>query len=679
MVINEREIKILEKFYNEKQLSIDNLSKEFKVSKRMIRYNIENINLLLKLFKIPTIKKQYKGTYLLEIKSIELLEIMKKLEPISKVQRQKILEMYCLFYVDKIMINDLVEKFQISRITINNDINEINGRLKINNLKIVNSNGLSVKGYYQNIIDYKILILSSQIEYLLDRDDNKYSNMIKEIIFKLISENNFKKVKKILNEIIDENKIKLNDTDYNNIYSKMINIFIGNKVSNSNEINILKDELKFLYLTNLLKKYKIYKLLSDRQIMELYDVLLDLKSYNEFDENNNFINIEILVKNIIKVIENKIKVKITSDKLLEEFLIQHFKAMIHRSIKGEKLGNYFINEKKEKDNLYNIIKDSLVIIGQFLKNEIDEDEIHLLKIHFLSSIDRIKKLEYKPIEVAVVTSLGPGSKQILLNNIKSKFLINVVYVGPLYQLPNILKKYKNISYILTTVELQKLKYKEKEVIKINPILTYEDEEKLLNLGFKINRNKINLSDLIEVISESTNIRDEEKLIKKLITNFGDKIVNDLIEFSEDEEIIKQDNIIFDSNEDNILDAIKKSCKLLEGEYTSPNYTEEMINAFKENTDYIIRHEGVMLLHVKNNGNVYKSGVSILKLSNPLFIYEDDKNPRNEKIEIIVSFSIKNNKNIGNKMSNVINKVFRNQFKKLLKTKNKEVIIDYLEN
>ena len=46
MILNEREIKILEKFYNKSELSIYELAKEFNVSERMIRYNIDRICLL---------------------------------------------------------------------------------------------------------------------------------------------------------------------------------------------------------------------------------------------------------------------------------------------------------------------------------------------------------------------------------------------------------------------------------------------------------------------------------------------------------------------------------------------------------------------------------------------------------------------------------------------------------
>ena len=99
-----------------------------------------------------------------------------------------------------------------------------------------------------------------------------------------------------------------------------------------------------------------------------------------------------LVKNIIKTVESKILIPITKDKLLEEFLIQHLKELIYRTRKGYKLKDYIV-EEKEEDKLYLIIKKSLELITQQLGSEIEKDEIHLLKIHFLASMERINKLK----------------------------------------------------------------------------------------------------------------------------------------------------------------------------------------------------------------------------------------------------------------------------------------------
>ena len=669
MILNEREVKILEKFYNNRTVYIADLSKEFSVSERMIRYNIDEINTLLEFIKTKPIRKIGKGKYILENSSTKLLDMIKELEPINKYKRQSLIQMYLLFSGEKINIKSLAEKFQLTRITINADIKEINRILDVRGLKIANNKGLVIIGENDNIKKYKIFILSEQLELLLKNDSNEYSNKVKEIIFRSISENNFKKIKIFIDNIINENKIKLDDLNYKYFYSQIVNIFCDDDENNDNELNLSDRK----YVIENLKKLKLYKELSIHKIDEISNLVAWIKSYENYEDfYQDWLNVEVLVKNIIKTVENKISIQISKDKLLEEFLIQHLKALIYRTQKGYKLKKEEIIGEKEEDELYLIIKNSLELITQLLGNKIENDEIHLLKIHFLASIERINKLKSEPIEVVIITSLGPGSNKILIDNIKSKFLINVVYIGPLYKMSSVLKEHKNIKYILTTTGINENEYKGKKIIKINTILSLEDKQKLASLGFRTNNNKINLSNLIEVISQNCRIDDRNALIENLMTNFNDRIINDVSEFIGNEDVLLPKNIIFDYEAADITDAIEKCCKNLEGEYTDATYTKEVLDIFANNHQHIIRYNGVILPHTRNKGNVYKNGVSILKLKNPVII-----NDTKEKIDTVVSFVIKDEKNISNKISNVINKVFRVQFKKMMKEKNKISIINYL--
>ena len=225
---------------------------------------------------------------------------------------------------------------------------------------------------------------------------------------------------------------------------------------------------------------------------------------------------------------------------------------------------------------------------------------------------------------------------------------------------SVLKEHKNIKYILTTTDINENEYKGKKIIKINTILSLEDKQKLTSLGFRTNNNKINLSNLIEVISQNCRIDDRNALIENLMTNFNDRIINDVSEFIGNEDVLLPKNIIFDYEAADITDAIEKCCKSLEGEYTDATYTKEVLDIFANNHQHIIRYNGVILPH------------TILKLKNPVII-----NDTKEKIDTVVSFVIKDEKNISNKISNVINKVFRVQFKKMMKEKNKISIINYL--
>ncbi|MBP6281519.1 MAG: PRD domain-containing protein [Leptotrichiaceae bacterium] len=670
MILNEREVKILEKFYNNEIISLTELAKEFSVSERMIRYNINEINTLLEFIKINPIKKIGKSKYLLESNSEKLLDIIKELEPIGKSKRQILIQMYILYSKNKLKIKDFIEKFQLTRVSINSDIKEINKILIIRGFRIVNKNGLSFCGNTENIKKYKIFLLSEQLESLLSEETSGYLNILKEIIFSMINEKTFIRIKKFVNDVLNENKIKVDDLNYKYFYSEVVNTFINDIEYDIKLENLVDKE----YVIKKFKELKLLKDLENKKIEEISNLVTWIKSYERYEDFfQDLLNIEMLVKNIIKTVESKILIPITKDKLLEEFLIQHLKELIYRTRKGYKLKDYIV-EEKEEDKLYLIIKKSLELITQQLGSEIEKDEIHLLKIHFLASMERINKLKIIPLEIIIITSLGSGSKKILIDNIKSQFLVNVVYVGPLYRLSLVLKEYKNVNYILTTIDIEESKYKNKEIVKINTILSADDKQKLTSLGFRSNNNKINLSNLIDIISKNCGIENKNNLIENLMNNFNDRIVNDISEFSGNEDTLLLKNIIFDYEAIDINDAIKKCCEKLEEDYTDPTYTKDVLDIYKHNQMQIIRFNGVLLPHAVNKNNVYKNGVSILKLKTPVTI-EKTK----DKIDTIVCFAIRDKNNIGNDISNIINKVLRPKFKKIIKDKDKIGIINYLIN
>ena len=486
----------------------------------------------------------------------------------------------------------------------------------------------------------------------------------------MINEKTYIRIKKFVNDVLNENKIKVDDLNYKYFYSEVVNTFINDIEYDIKLENLVDKE----YVIKKFKELKLLKDLENKKIEEISNLVTWMKSYERYEDFfQDLLNIEVSVKNIIKTVESKILIPITKDKLLEEFLIQHLKELIYRTRKGYKLKDYIV-EEKEEDKLYLIIKKSLELITQQLGSEIEKDEIHLLKIHFLASMERINKLKIVPLEIIIITSLGSGSKKILIDNIKSQFLVNVVYVGPLYRLSLVLKEYKNVNYILTTIDIEESKYKNKEIVKINTILSADDKQKLTSLGFRSNNNKINLSNSIDIISKNCGIENKNNLIENLMNNFNDRIVNDISEFSGNEDTLLLKNIIFDYEAIDINDAIKKCCEKLEEDYTDSTYTKDVLDIYKHNQMQIIRFNGVLLPHAVNKNNVYKNGVSILKLKTPVTI-EKTK----DKIDTIVCFAIRDKNNIGNDISNIINKVLRPKFKKIIKDKDKIGIINYLIN
>lgn len=672
MILNEREIKILEKFYNKSELSIYELAKEFNVSERMIRYNIDRINDVLSFIRISPIKKSSKGTIILNIEGKEnkILEIIKKLEPLDKNKKITIIQWLILFSKEKITITYLTKYFDLSRGTIINYLNELKKRLEVKGIKIENDNGLYLKGDRGNLENYRFNILFDDIKYIYKEDDNEISVKLNEIIFQNIDKNTFKSIKQFIDEIISDFKLNVNDINYRILFTRFLIIFI--EKSKSTKEYVIKESDK-KYVLNKLRLLNLTSKVTEQMIEQIIDLVAWIKQSDNYQEKD--VNIGVVVKSIISQVEAKINKNITKDKLLFEFLLQHVNALISRIDNGYMLDAQTLDESyKKKDAFFYIIKDSMGLLNNVLNKKIDDDEIHLLKIHFLASIERINRLELKPVEVAVITSFGSGSNKILVDNIQNRFYIKVSYVGSIYNFNKALKNNLNIKYILTTVKLDEKEYEDKIIVNISPVITEKERQTLLKLGFKSNINKILLSNIVDIVRRSSEKLDYEKFISELLNNFGDKIVNDIEILDEYENILKEENIIFNYDAKDIYDALEKGCSLLEGEFTDKSYTKDILSIYEKNNSHIIRYNGLILPHTKNNNNVHKTGVSIISLKEPVNIKETG-----EMIDTVVSFSIKDEKKSLDIISNLINMVFKSEFKEILNEKNKYKIVEYLKN
>ena len=672
MILNEREIKILEKFYNKSELSIYELAKEFNVSERMIRYNIDRINDVLSFIRISPIKKSSKGTIILNIEGKEnkILEIIKKLEPLDKNKKITIIQWLILFSKEKITITYLTKYFDLSRGTIINYLNELKKRLEVKGIKIENDNGLYLKGDRENLENYRFNILFDDIKYIYKEDDNEISVKLNEIIFQNIDKNIFKSIKQFIDEIISDFKLNVNDINYRILFTRFLIIFI--EKSKSTKEYVIKESDK-KYVLNKLRLLNLTSKVTEQMIDQIIDLVAWIKQSDNYQEKD--VNIGVVVKSIISQVEAKINKNITKDKLLFEFLLQHVNALISRIDNGYMLDAQTLDESyKKKDAFFYIIKDSMGLLNNVLNKKIDDDEIHLLKIHFLASIERINRLELKPVEVAVITSFGSGSNKILVDNIRNRFYIKVSYVGSIYNFNKALKNNLNIKYILTTVKLDEKEYEDKIIVNISPVITEKERQTLLKLGFKSNINKILLSNIVDIVRRSSEKLDYEKFISELLNNFGDKIVNDIEILDEYENILKEENIIFNYDAKDIYDALEKGCSLLEGEFTDKSYTKDILSIYEKNNSHIIRYNGLILPHTKNNNNVHKTGVSIISLKEPVNIKETG-----EMIDTVVSFSIKDEKKSLDIISNLINMVFKSEFKEILNEKNKYKIVEYLKN
>ena len=272
--------------------------------------------------------------------------------------------------------------------------------------------------------------------------------------------------------------------------------------------------------------------------------------------------------------------------------------------------------------------------------------------------------------IIIISTLGYGISQILVDNISSLFNVEIVAVTPYFKLKETLLNNKNIDYIITTMDIEDKNSYDIPILKVNPIFTIEDRKKMLDVGFVSNNKKVLISELIEIIEEEAKIRNKEKLIKKLENKMKGRIINDIVEKEEEKDIITDESIIFSYDAKNIEEAVKYTCSLLEKKgYISSSYTKSILDILRNHTSYMIIHNGIILPHSKNKNNVFKTSGILLELKNEFEL-------NGNAIKYIFTFAIKDKEKELNRVSKIINKIFKEELVEIMKTKNKDKIVKY---
>ena len=679
-MLNNREIKILEIFSSSEEVFIKQLKEKFGISERMVRYDIEKINFVLSIFNIKPIYRSKSGTFKLDCDSKinKIKDIVKETEPVTIEKRRNLIKLLLITAVKKINISDLMEKFDTSRITINSDLNRIKKEFEEKEIKLNTKKGIILEGKISNLIKYRVEKISECLNYLKNiKNKTIYGMKIEEIFKENLGIEEVKTLSDFLKKVLSKLNFSATDENYKTMLSYIILLQSENFHEEINNFicvdgGIIKEWDEYDTIKKEVKNYGLNEIFKEQDIFIITDLVIKISSCNKDSQfYENWIDIDILVKNLIENINNRLDVDISKDRLLFEYLRQHLNPFFYRVKNEYTLNDKFIQDLEfTKNNLFYLIKESLNILTNILKKDIPDKEIFLLTLHFQASIERVANNNMKVKRIIIISTLGYGISQILVDNISSLFNVEIVAVTPYFKLKETLLNNKNIDYIITTMDIEDKNSYDIPILKVNPIFTIEDRKKMLDVGFVSNNKKVLISELIEIIEEEAKICNKEKLIKKLENKMKGRIINDIVEKEEEKDIITDESIVFNYDAKNIEEAVKYTCSLLEKKgYISSSYTKSILDILRNHTSYMIIHNGIILPHSKNKNNVFKTSGILLELKNEFEL-------NGNAIKYIFTFAIKDKEKELNRVSKIINKIFKDELVEIMKTKNKDKIVKY---
>ena len=603
------------------EITVKDISNLYNITERSIRYDIDELNVFFQ-------EKNNKDIIEINNNRLKILYSENEIEGIvenikekeyflSENERVNILSYEIFLSKNEFILQYFTEKYNLSKTTVRYSLKELNKIISEYGLIIDmnNNRGYKIIGSEINIRKYIINILR---EYIKNTKEKKIEyDPLKKIIQKFYKKSRIEESKNTINKILDYTGKTISDEAFETLQLFLFISVIRNKNGHEieedveNEIFLSKTK-EFSKIREILEKVENIK---EKDIHYFVDFFLGSYSYNlEYSYFLNWILIESLIDQFIKLLSDKLKVNLTEDKILRKELLNHIKPAIYRMKNKFKLTESILSEvKKQYMELFIKTKSSLKIISDFIDLSFDEDEAAFITVMIQRAIMRNNPstLLKKDPNILIVCGLGYSSSRFLYENINNRFQVNIIDIIPFNQLENY-NYLKKADIIISTLDF---KLDGMDVITVNAVMNEKDILKLKNYGLPEKKSKIKLSELLSIIRK---VSDETELKKQLMRNFGENIYDDMGEKSETGksfvELLSEKSIKLNVAANNLDEVIEITGQtMIDSGLVKEEYTDELKNQIIQYGKYILVGDKTILPHGQLLKNVRETGFSLITL------------------------------------------------------------------
>lgn len=600
ITLNERQNSILKYLYNKKDYTtINEISKEFKVSVRTIRYDLDNIEYTLKdnekisLVRTPRygIKLEFKGKRdILTFSSIfDCVEI--------NSPEDRVIFIAINLLIGNSKVEELANMLSISKNTAVSDLKK--AKEILNNLRI---NVIS-KAYVGTCIEG-------------DEEDIRYAFI--NLYYKISNSDNYKLLKMIIDDFdsikadIEERihkiesrlSLEYSDTSFKELIIIIMYCFIrmgeysdfsySDKYIQEKEFDAIQDAFadktndkkEICYLMKWFKSAKVMSFINDKS-----DVKMDGNKY--------------LAMRIIEDMEKYTGIDYSNDFDFVNSVVMHFSVAMYRMQNNFKIENPLKEDIKMRLGIiYQITEDVMKKYESEIGVEFPDDEVSYMAMHFGAAFER-KTQEIFDTKALIVCNSGLATAGLL--SARMEVMLPQIQVEGVCRLNNLEDELKNkdVDIIISTVPIRNTDI---EYVEVNPMLNIDDVLKLKKLAFN------------NVYEKSS-----EYLVSKYK---GDKV-------SSVAEIIKKSNAAFLYDADNWRDAIAEASKpLIKSGDIKEEYVDDMIKAIEDLGTYMVFIPEIAFVHASNK-NVVNNAVSMLTLKNEIY-FGDNSEVRIKSIVVLAN-------------------------------------------
>ena len=662
------------------EITVKDISNLYNITERSIRYDIDDLNVFFQEKNNKDIIEINNNRLKILYSENEIEDIVENIKEkeyfLSENERVNILSYEIFLSKNEFILQYFTEKYNLSKTTVRYSLKELNKIISEYGLVIDmnNNRGYKIIGSEINIRKYIINILR---EYIKNTKEKKIEyDPLKKIIQKFYKKSRIEESKNTINKILDYTGKTISDEAFETLQLFLFISVIRNKNGHEieedveNEIFLSKTK-EFSKIREILEKIENIK---EKDIHYFVDFFLGSYSYNlEYSYFLNWILIESLIDQFIKLLSDSLRINLTEDKILRKELLNHIKPAIYRMKNKFKLTESILSEvKKQYMELFIKTKSSLKIISDFIDLSFDEDEAAFITVMIQRAIMRNNPstLLKKDPNILIVCGLGYSSSRFLYENINNRFQVNIIDIIPFNQLENY-NYLKKADIIISTLDF---KLDGMDVITVNAVMNEKDILKLKNYGLPEKKSKIKLSELLSIIRK---VSDETELKKQLMRNFGENIYDDMGEKSETGksfvELLSEKSIKLNVAANNLDEVIEITGQtMIDSGLVKEEYTDELKNQIIQYGKYILVGDKTILPHGQLLKNVRETGFSLITLKKGIDFFGSE-------IKIVICLASRN-KDEHLRAILELNRYLKNpDFEnELLNKENSEELTDYLK-
>ena len=519
LLLEENEYKPIKYFTEKLNVSDKTLQKDLKIIGNYIaRFNI---NIDAKRGHGILINREANGN----IELINNLNLnLKDKNSISIDQRRiEILKMLLLNSNSSTSINQLSEKYYVSKTSIVNDLKYIEEWLKNYNITLSKTlEGTKIVGKEADIRK----AIASLLEDILNNNDGE--DEIQEFtridvatfsaLLKIFDLDSINFIESIIWELEKDLDYYITQPYYINLITHIL--ICLKRLKEGNQIEINEERIKNIdnlnkrvydNVVNLVNKiYEKYGVLtSNEEIYYIYKYIVSSGFGNTLDNNmkvsENYINnSEEVTKMMIDIMSLFLDINLSENELLSRGLLLHMKPMLNRLKYDIQIKNPLFKEIEERfTEILGLCRLSIEIMSEYYNlSNISMDEISYLATYFQAALENSTSEK----KVLVVCHSGYGTSQLLATRLKKAFpQWTIVDVVSVYMLKNM--DMSDIDFIVSTVDVD---IKDKMHIVVSALLMDSDIKNIKNtlMNTSMNNKNIDLKSLALKIEGNIFINDD---------------------------------------------------------------------------------------------------------------------------------------------------------------------------